>query len=182
MTARNVVYETATGLVFKHGYCDFSNDPDYDPALHTIVESDQLLDPQHKWFWDSEAEQFGFDGLEAAKCEKHGQIDGKTDAMIKAGFEFPPASGDRFELSLEAQSRMNALLTLADDPDITYPILWNTIDDSKQITIPDSDTVKLFCKTAVGYYRAAVDSGTAIKDQVRAATTISEVNGIIDNR
>ena len=68
------------------------------------------------------------------------------------------------------------------DPAFTYPVKWNTLDDSDVIEIADSSALHTFYLTALGTYRTHVDSGTTLKDSVRAATTIAEVDAVEDTR
>ena len=71
---------------------------------------------------------------------------------------------------------------IKDDPALTYPLDWNTIDDLDVYAIPDAATLDGFYLTGVGTIRAHLDSGTALKTSVRAATTIAEVDAVVDNR
>ena len=120
--------------------------------------------------------------LDLVQRLRYAEIDGRTDAIIQTGFEFPPASGQRFELSLEAQARMNALLVLASNPLMQYPIIWNMIDDDGSISLPDASTAIALCLTAVAAVRAILDSGSTLKTGVRAATTIEDAMSVIDER
>lgn len=117
--------------------------------------------------------------IDVAKQVKFDAIDKKTDEIIARGYEF---AGLRFSTSLEAQARMLGVLLLKDNPLMSYPITWNSLDDNGALTIPDAATVEGFALTGIGYYRAAIDSGTALKDQVRTATTVSEVEAVTDAR
>jgi len=117
--------------------------------------------------------------LAEAKICKCAGIDHRTLELIAQGFVF---AGKTFSLSQAAQSRLLGINQVRDNPAVTYPINWNTIDDSDVYPVPDSATLFSFYLTAMGTYRAHVDSGTTLKDQVRAATTKAEVEAIIDPR
>lgn len=117
--------------------------------------------------------------LDQAKKAKYAAIDAKTDEIIARGFTFQNIV---FSTSLDAQSRMLGMDQLRNDAAMTYPIIFNSLDDSISISIPDADTVHAFVLTGVGYYRAAIDSGSALKADVRAATTVAEVQAITDTR
>lgn len=120
--------------------------------------------------------------LEEAKSQKFVAIDSRTDDICDLGFEFPPGSGQRFSLSLAAQAKLLGLDLLRDDSHLVYPVKYNTVDDEETLEIYDSETMHNFFLTAVGTYRAAIDSGTAVKDEVRAADTIEEADAVEDSR
>lgn len=117
--------------------------------------------------------------LEQAKQMKYAVIDAKTDEIIARGFTF---NGKVFSTSLDAQARILGMDSLRADPAMTYPIIFNTIDDDDSISIPDADTVHAFTLTGIGYYRAAIDSGSILKAAVRAGTSIDEVQAVTDTR
>jgi len=120
--------------------------------------------------------------LPALKAKKCGEIDARTDELIAMGFEYPSSSGKMHSLSLQAQNKLNGLFALRDMPQVTYPLTYNTRDDDETIELVDSTAVVYFALTAFGTIRAHTDSGTALKDQVRAASTIAEVQAIADER
>lgn len=121
-----------------------------------------------------------YDHLDFLKLEKSIEIDAKTDGLIDAGYEYPPASGKIFSLSMENQ--MNLVGTDVLSSDLTYPIRWNTIDDTDYHDVNDATDLHTMLLVASGVKKAHVDSGTALKDSVRAATTIAELEAIVDNR
>ena len=120
--------------------------------------------------------------LSSVKAAKFTAVDEKTVELIKRGFEFPPGSGQRFSLSNEAQSLLLGAYQSRNEPLFSYPLSWNTLDDSSVLDIPDAETLHLFYLQATGTVRAHRDSGTALKSQVRAATTIAEVAAVEDTR
>jgi hypothetical protein len=120
-----------------------------------------------------------FESLEAMKQAKIRQIDDHTDALIAAGFTF---AGKQFSLSLFSQNKIIGTHQIKDDAALVYPIRWNTLDDEDAIEVVDATMLDGFYKTALGTLRARLDSGTTLKDQVRAATTIADVVGVVDDR
>jgi len=117
--------------------------------------------------------------LDNRKKERYTEIDSRTDALIAQGFMF---AGKNFSLSANAQMKMMGINQIRDDVAVTYPIVWNTKNDTDSYDIPNSATVRGFYLTAVGTYRAHVDTGSALKAAVRAATSIEAVDAIVDNR
>lgn len=106
-------------------------------------------------------------------------IDKRTDELIEQGFSF---GGHMFSLSVEAQIRVEGMDRLRTDPVCVYPVEWNALDDGASVSLADAAALHNFFLTAVGTLRARVDSGTVLKNQVRAATSLAELNAITDNR
>lgn len=115
--------------------------------------------------------------LPGARDGKYGTIDRKTDALIALGFTH---AGKQFSLSLAAQVKLlgtyNARTTLV------YPIIWNMIDDSGTYEIADAAEVEAMYAAALAAIRTALDSGTALKNSVRNATTLAEIEAVVDSR
>ncbi len=120
--------------------------------------------------------------LTTVQQEKMAEIDVHTTELILGGFEYPASSGGYFSLSMEAQSNLEGLHQVRDDTSIAYPVEWNHIDNADKLSLADSDAVSAFYLTALGVVRGHRDSGTSLKDQVRAATTVAAVEAISDNR
>ncbi len=120
--------------------------------------------------------------LEVAKNEKFVTIDERTNALFREGFEFPDKSGQIFSLSLAGQSKLHGLYVLRNNPNLVYPIKCNTLTDSGDYEITDAAGLEAFYLAAFGEARQHVDSGTSLKEQVRSATTVEEVDAVIDDR
>lgn len=117
--------------------------------------------------------------IEDAKFLRLNEIDRKTEAIIQTGYSF---AGKQFSLSINGQTNILALDNSKDDPAITYPIGFNTIDDSETFMIPDSATLHGMYLTALGTKKAYLNSGTDLKTLINACSTVEEVDSIIDNR
>jgi hypothetical protein len=113
------------------------------------------------------------------KKKRNAAIDNRTQERIAAGFSF---AGKVFSLSLPSQSKYLAIDALRFDAALQYPIRLNSIDDTDVYNITDANVLHGFFLTGVGTYRAHLDSGTTLKNAVRAATTIEEVAAIVDSR
>lgn len=120
-----------------------------------------------------------FSPLPRAKAGKIAAIDTRTADLIAQGFTF---GGKQFSLSMTAQSKIMGAHQIRDEGAFVYPVEWNTIDDSDKISIPDSATLHGFYLTALGTMRSRLDSGTALKQQVRDATDLAGVAAVVDNR
>ena len=119
------------------------------------------------------------DAVDLAKSEKISANDSRTSELLSHGFYY---SGKIFSLSGEGQLKMLGLLAFKDDPALVYPLRWNSKDDQSYVDLPDAGALHGFCLMALGTMRTVVDGGTALKDQVRDASTVGEVNAIVDNR
>lgn len=117
--------------------------------------------------------------LATAKREKLLAIDARTTQLIELGFVF---QGHRCSLSLAAQSKLIGLETLRSDPMMAYPIAYNSLDDSEAFMLPDASAVHAIFLTAADTLRARIDSGTALKNAVRAATSYEDCMAIVDLR
>lgn len=117
--------------------------------------------------------------LEAAKALKCSYIDLKTAQLITDGFEFV---GKKFSLSLPSQAKMMGTHQVKDDPALVYPIKWNTKDEKASHNMANATDLDNFYKTGLGHIRQHLDDGTALKEQVRVATTVAGVWAVEDNR
>jgi hypothetical protein len=115
----------------------------------------------------------------SAKAVKYKAIDKRTDELIAGGFAY---GGKQFSLSATAQMKMVGTHGVRDDPALTYPIVWNTIDDNDTYSLTDATDLHNFYLTGVGTMRSILDSGTSLKGQVRAATTKAEIDAVVDPR
>ncbi len=168
-------------------YLESVNTPDYpteDWIINPDLSSVSGVDKKY-WFLDGDtvremtAAEKDAAYLSTAKTEKCGAIDLRTVELISAGFVY---SSKTFSLSDAAQHKLMGIHQIRDDAGTSYPIKWNTIDDTDVISLADSAAVHSFYTQAVSTYRGHVDGGTSLKDQVRAATTVAGVEAITDSR
>lgn len=117
--------------------------------------------------------------LAELKSQKSEEIDSRTGELISLGYTYQTK---QFSLSANAQTNILALFATKDHPAIIYPIEYNTIDDADTYFVANAADLEAMYLTALGTKKASVDSGTFLKDQVRAATTNAEVEAVIDNR
>ena len=117
--------------------------------------------------------------LAIAKMEKTNSIDARTKELIELGFSF---NAKQFSLSLPAQSKLTAAFLLRDEVAFVYPAEWNSLDDLSTQVIADAAEMATFYWTAIGTIRAYLDSDTGFKNAVRSATTVEEVDAVVDNR
>ncbi len=119
------------------------------------------------------------DWLDIYKKEKFNQIDKKTQDLILGGYVY---AGLRFSLSEDAQTNILALYATKDDPVLTYPVTFNTLDDLGYYEAADASIITAMYYSALATKKGYLDSGTILKNQVRLAATVSQVDLIVDNR
>lgn len=120
--------------------------------------------------------------IDEAKEKAFKSIDEKTVSLIRQGFEY---SNKIFSLSNHAQSYWNGLGNLISNKlllDGDFPLRINTIDDIDIYDIKDTDDALMIFATAAAKVKSHLTSGTALKDKIREASTIKEIDLIIDLR
>ncbi len=168
-------------------YIASAHTPDYDPGDWIINPDMSAVSGVPSKYWkitgdtvsEMSAAEKDASCLDDAKAEKCAAIDARTDELIAAGFTY---NSKTFSLSQAAQARLTGINQVRDDASVTYPIVWNTKDDTGTESLADAAAVLAFYLTALGAYRGHVDSGTSLKDQVRAASTVAAVEAITDTR
>lgn len=113
----------------------------------------------------------------ALKQERYGTIDARTRDLIERGFVH---AGKTFSLSDRAQLNWISMYTLREL--LEYPITVNVIDDSDVFDIVDAAALAAFVLAALGTVAVHVASGTALKTQIRAATTVAGLYAVVDSR
>ena len=117
--------------------------------------------------------------LEGYKATRFVEIDDRTEELIKQGFTY---QGLVFSLSQNAQINILGMDVTRDNPALTYPIEYSTIDDLNGYSVVDSTDLHYMYLTAMATKKNYVDSGTDLKDLVRDAIDYNAVSLIIDNR
>jgi hypothetical protein len=117
--------------------------------------------------------------LDQLKEERLKEIDARTDQLIDGGFIY---NSVLLSMSIESQVRLEGADRNRNDPAMSYPIRWNSLDDSDAVDLTDATELHTMFLTALGTLRARIDSGTLLKDAVRAATTVAEVDAVVDGR
>jgi len=120
--------------------------------------------------------------LSKLKLHVAGKINARTDELLQDGFEYPPSSGKFFPLDVQTQIRAFGCDYCRNMPEFSYPVVWNTANDYYRVELSTPEQVRAFFLTGMATLRAKIDSGTTLKDQIRAATTAAEVLAIDDPR
>lgn len=115
--------------------------------------------------------------LNEYKLLRYQEIDTRSAELISLGYSY---QGVVFSLSQNAQINILGMDEVRDE--LTYPVNYNNIDDTVVYSIVDAADVHNMYLTALGTKKAHLDSGTALKNQVRDAVDEAAVQAIIDNR
>lgn len=115
--------------------------------------------------------------LSVHKKNRFSEIDKRTGELIDMGFTY-----DSKLFSLSNNAQLNLLGIDIKRNDGILPITFNTIDDLDEITFSTAADVDNFFMAALGTKKAHLDSGTALKLQVRNAIDKATVDAVIDNR
>ena len=145
-------------------------------TLSFTVEPSEVVKSEITNYYAALTELDGLDMLIHLKCE---EINDKTGDLISLGYSF---AGKTFSLSANAQTNLIALFATKDNAALTYPIEFNTLDDLDNYYAANAPAIEGMYLTALGTKKALLDSGSVLKDAVRASTTKADVDLVIDNR
>ena len=106
------------------------------------------------------------------------EVNTRTGVLVAEGFTYD--TDKTFSLSATAQSNLHGLR--ADAALLPYPYSWNTIDDLDEYDIADEADALAFYGAAFGTVAAHRGGGTVLKQAIRAATTMEELDAVIDER
>jgi hypothetical protein len=165
-----------------HGWVEViaSNNPTKCPIVETdTIKSDSVVIEDEDLIPCADFTGYKELNLDDYKQIRYYEIDCKTEQLILNGFVYQSLT---FSLSQNGQINLLALDETRDDPALTYPIDYNTLDDTQSYSILDSTDLHNMYLTALATKKGIVDSGTVLKNEVRDCTTEAEVDAIIDNR
>ena len=158
----------------KYEYVIASNDPTVCPtnATHAIDTSSIVIVEEDMLINDGTSKELT---LADYKQLRYNEIDGKTLALIAAGFVY---DSQTFSLSLSAQTNWN---TLKDSkPDFTWPVEISTID-SNSYDLATGD-LQAFWTAGRDEIKGHLDSGRALKKSVFDAANEAAVDAVVDAR
>jgi len=113
------------------------------------------------------------------KTKKDKTVNGKTRQLIGAGFTHLTKT---FSLSAESQLKIMGVFVARNEVWLTYPIVWNNIDDTDTLSLADAAAVEAFFEDATVALRSPLDTGTTLKISVTAAADHAAVDAVNDTR
>ncbi len=117
--------------------------------------------------------------LEYYKTLKFSEIDARSRALISEGFLY---DGLVFSLSTSMQANLATFIQMDNFSYVSYPVVLSTIDNLGTVEIQNQGELRQFDKDAFTQVSAILVPGNNIKQQVRDALTINDVNAIVDTR
>jgi hypothetical protein len=118
--------------------------------------------------------------LPSVKQQKMDQIDAKTAKLVSVGFDF---DGHTFSLSLAAQQNWTGLQVAISQgylSEVAFPFEIATLDNGTyDLQWEDAPT---FFQNVLSALSTRLAAGRALKKQVEEATTLAEVEAVVDNR
>ena len=114
--------------------------------------------------------------LADAKATKFAAINANTRTLIAQGFAYEAKT---FSLSAEAQRNW---WSYRNATELSFPLRINILDDSDAHDFANYAAIEDARAIAISTRDGHLASGTALKDLVRAETTVSGVEAIEDNR
>lgn len=119
--------------------------------------------------------------LRQAQDARAAQVDARTAELLAAGFEFPPGSGQRFDLSAQTQGVWLSLIVAAQAGLLSYPVSAGIIADGVYL-LEDAAAVLQFCGSGLARGREIVESGAVVKRLIYAAQTQEALEAVADSR
>lgn len=114
----------------------------------------------------------GLSRLDRAKLRRMSRFDRNTAGLLEEGFTY-----NAVRIGLQQN------LVLVNAPGLQQlPLTIESTDSLATLTFTTGAALTAFVDAFNTAYRSIYDAGVALKDQVRAATTIDEVRAVIDDR
>lgn len=167
------------------------NTPDYDPAAWLINPDLFAVEnlPRDEWVVDgdtvrpaTEPEMLTIvaNRLQAAKEAKCAVIDANSQTIVTSGVQVAP--GILASTSLAASQNLQDILlgVMTARPNV-LPITLSTTTGGVYY-VPDVDTLNSVLDKFAAHKRATLIRGQQLRAQVLAATTIAEVDAVVDDR
>lgn len=118
--------------------------------------------------------------LKPLKIARAAEIDARTEELIAEGFV--GSTSKRFRIDDCALVRYNVMYLTRNAGSSVYPKVINVYTNDAVQNLPTVAAVEQFCTEVFLGQQAIIDSGTALKVQIIAATTIAEIDAVVDNR
>ena len=150
-----------------------------------IITIEDLTQEQENTLTTTIAEQKAVEDwpytLTEAKIKKINEIDSKTIILIQTGFLY---NENNFSMSDAAQRNWIGISTAKNAGMLSYPFPVSTVDEGTYYLQDSTDALNFL----IAYMTYQTDptkplgAGRILKAQVQAATTVAEVEAVVDNR
>lgn len=118
--------------------------------------------------------------VDACRELRKQEIDDKTEKLRSAGFEYPPASGNFFDILDPAMARWIGIKQASDAGVLTSV----TIRDKSRnpLILANATDVGNFWGSALTFEVSTTSAGGALLDALDAAATIANIEAVVDTR
>jgi hypothetical protein len=114
------------------------------------------------------------------KVAKANEIDARTEELVGEGFV--ASNGKRFTIDDSSLTRYHVLYATRLHGSMVYPVVITTYDGQNAQALNNSGMLASFTEEAFLAFEAIIASGSALKQQLIAASTLAEVEAVVDNR
>lgn len=150
---------------------------DPDPALlAAVVDTWKIINTDLMEMTGEEKVTLNAAALPVYKAMKYAAVDNRTDELFTTGFA---SDSKTFSLSLAAQITIAAWWN---DEATVYSIKVSTIDDSEEIELEDASALDTHYVAMSNRVRTIRDGDKTLKAAIRAATTQTTIDAIVDSR
>lgn len=117
--------------------------------------------------------------LEYYKTLKFAEIDTQSGYLISQGFTY---GGLIFSLSTNMQANLSTFIQMDNFSYVDYPVVLSSLDNLSVIEIQNQGELRQFDKDSYTAVSNILVAGNELKQDVRDALTIDDVNAVIDMR
>lgn len=114
------------------------------------------------------------------KAAKAAEIDARTEELIAEGFV--ASNGKRFKIDDCSLFRYHVMYAIRNHAEAVYPVVVTTHDGMNAQTLSNNGMVASFTEEMFLGQQAILASGSALKQQLISASSLVEVEAVVDNR
>ena len=118
------------------------------------------------------------DQIDTIKTQRYNEIDTKTVSMITSGLTHDSSN---FSLSSNAQFNWNSIKVRSEAAELTFPYTVSTSDNSEH-EFADKAALDLFIDDVFSTVEGHLATGRALKVSIGAASSMTAIKAITDNR
>ena len=145
------------------------------PGENWVLMTQEQLEEHYTTYADAYDTYSDTLELEVLKDKMIVEIDRKTQSIISNGFVF---DSHTFSLSIPAQINWTGLLTFENL--LSWPMAVTTIDDQEYVLAQSS--LLYFLNAGTTVIATTIASGRNLKLSVKAATSLADLDAIVDSR
>lgn len=186
-TSSDVIAVSSTGLTLSEAQA-------LNPDITTVISdapfglvakgSETFVQPYHHRLTSGDGSDIShyteIEVLRPLKIYRANEIDDRTQEIIEEGFV--ASNSKRFRIDNDAMITYNILFQTRNSPSADYPVIVNVFTDDGIQILSNSAAVEQFVSEMFLGRRVIFDAGVALKQQIIDASTVSEIDAVVDNR